>query len=96
MSTIGPADRREVSMSSIQVGSAGLVLQYVMIVNRFLDEIAVANPRVDGRGCSVGPQKQRLAVDLTNDAPSHLDLSSTVSDTRVGRPLLSRPSVLQV
>lgn len=57
-----------------QFGSVGIVFQHVMIVDCFLDEIAFANPCIDGLSRRVGPEKEGLAIDLADDKASDLDL----------------------
>ena len=56
-----------------ELGSIGVVLAHVVIVNCLLDEPSTADERLDGGGRGVGHAEEWLAVDLADDSPVDLD-----------------------
>ena len=45
-----------------------VVLAYVVVVDRLVNETARGDGRVDGRGCGVGEAEQRLPIDLADNS----------------------------
>jgi hypothetical protein len=77
-----PAERRECALGQPafladevfdELGTIGVVLAHVVVVDCLFDELLAGDEVIDCRGRSVGRSKERLAVDLAYDPPVDLD-----------------------